>query len=178
MNDGTGVVYWITGLSGAGKTTIGKLLYEFLKKETPNIVFLDGDILREVYGNDLGYSLEDRFKGAMRNVRLCKMISDQGIHVVCCTISMFDEVRQWSRDNISNYKEIYLDVPLKILKKRDQKGLYTNVQVGHTKNIVGMDLHLEFPKDPDIKIVNDGKLTPIEILKELTELFGMESKHG
>ena len=58
-----GIVFWLTGLSGAGKTTIGKLLYEKLKKEKSNVVFLDGDILRGVFGSDLGYSLEYRHSG-------------------------------------------------------------------------------------------------------------------
>lgn len=63
-------VYWITGLSGAGKTTIGKLFYEELKTEHPNTVFLDGDMLRKVFGDDLGYTREERIKCAMRYSRL------------------------------------------------------------------------------------------------------------
>ena len=96
-------VYWITGLSGAGKTTIGKKLYERLKEKNCNIVFLDGDILREVFGGDLGYSREERVKCAMRYARLCKMLVEQGLDVICCTISMFDSVREWNRKNIKGY---------------------------------------------------------------------------
>ena len=98
-----GIVYWITGPAGAGKTTIGKLLYEKIKETEPNTVFLDGDTLREVFGNDLGYSKEDRRKCAMRYSRLCAMLQSQGMNVICCTISMFDSVREWNRANISNY---------------------------------------------------------------------------
>ena len=61
-----GIVYWITGLSGAGKTTIGKLLYAKLKAKHGNTIFLDGDMLRKAFGDDLGYSEEDRRKCAMR----------------------------------------------------------------------------------------------------------------
>lgn len=165
----TGTVYWITGLSGAGKTTIGKLLYKHLKAKKDHVIFLDGDILREVYGNDLGHTMEERYQVAMRNVRLCRMIASQGIDVVCCTISMFDEVRQWNRAHITNYKEIYLEVPIEILKERDQKGLYTDVQLGRTENIVGMDLHLELPKNPDIIITNDGHLEPFQVVDQMIQ---------
>lgn len=67
-------VYWITGLSGAGKTTIGKLLYQKLKQNFPNTVFLDGDVMREVFGADLGYTESERRKCAMRYARLCAML--------------------------------------------------------------------------------------------------------
>lgn len=169
-----GTVYWITGLSGAGKTTIGKLLYRRLKQEKENVLFLDGDILREVYGNDLGYSKEERLKGAMRNSRMCQMISNQNVDVVCCTISMFDKVRQWNRKNIENYQEIFLDVPLEILKQRDQKGLYTDVQLGYTKNIVGMDLKLEIPQSSDIILINDGNRNEQQIFEELKQKLNLK----
>lgn len=158
-----GVVYWLTGLSGAGKTTVGRSLYEKIKTEKDNIVFLDGDILREVFGNDLGYSLEDRYKSAMRNARLCKMLSNQGLDVICCTISMFNSVRKWNRDNISIYKEIYLKVPDDILKQRNQKGLYDN----SLQELVGFGVDMEEPKCPDLLIVNDGTLTIDSIVKNI-----------
>ena len=74
----TGMVYWITGLSGAGKTTIGTLFSKYLREKQKNVLFLDGDTLREVFGNDLGYSREDRFRCSMRYSRLCRLLSEQG----------------------------------------------------------------------------------------------------
>lgn len=159
-----GIVFWLTGLSGAGKTTIGKLLYEKLKKEKSNVVFLDGDILREVFGSDLGYSLEDRRKSAMRNARLCKMLSDQDQVVVCCTISMFDEVRNWNRDNIKLYKEIYLQVSEDILRARNQKGLYSGESLA---DLVGFGVNMEEPKNPDMLIVNDGTFSINDIVGKI-----------
>ena len=91
--DKKGTVYWITGLSGAGKTTIGIELLKILNTKD-NVIFLDGDELREIYGDDIGYSLDDRRKMAMRNSRLCKMLSNQGFDVICCTISMFHSIRE------------------------------------------------------------------------------------
>lgn len=158
-----GRLYWITGLSGAGKTTIGTLLYKNLRKRYPNTVIFDGDALRQAFGNDLGYSKEERFQCAMRYARLCKLLVEQGIHVICCTISMSDEVREWNRKHIDNYSEIYIEVPISVLKERNQKNLYQDVKDGKQENVVGMDLELELPKNPDIKLVNDGTKTPEEM---------------
>lgn len=160
-------VYWITGLSGAGKTTIGKLFYEDLKKEYPNTVFLDGDILRQVFGDDLGYTREERIKCAMRYARLCDMLQKQDLNVVCCTISMFDSIRNWNRENIKNYREIYIKVSMETLMKRDQKGLYSGTGTEKYKEVAGVQFAIEEPKNPDLIIENDGLLAPEEQVKKL-----------
>ncbi|EOS29431.1 hypothetical protein C807_02817 [Lachnospiraceae bacterium 28-4] len=162
-----GRLYWITGLSGAGKTTIGNLLYTYLKGKYPNTVIFDGDALRQAFGNDLGYSAEDRFQCAMRYARLCRLLVEQDIHVVCCTISMFDQVREWNRRNIENYSEIYIEVPLAVLEERNQKNLYRDVKDGKREDVVGMDLKLQLPENPDIRLVNDGTRTPEEMCQVL-----------
>lgn len=160
-----GIVYWITGLSGAGKTTLGKLLYDRIYQDKKNVFRLDGDIGRKAYLDNIGYTKEDRKKAAYRHSSVSKMIADQGIDVICCTVSMFDEVRQWNRKNFDKYIEIYLDVPMAVLIQRDQKGLYSKVKNGKTQDVVGMDLRLEFPKTPDIRLVNDGKLPAEEMFE-------------
>lgn len=157
-----GTVYWITGLSGAGKTTIGKLFYEKMREKYPNTVFLDGDAMRKVFGDDLGYTREERRKCAMRYSRLCAMLQEQGMNVICCTISMFDSVREWNRANISSYKEIYVKVSMDTLRKRDQKGLYSGVTEEKQKEVVGVHMEIEEPKCPDLVLQNDGSLTPEE----------------
>lgn len=155
-------VYWITGFAGAGKTTIGKLFYEKLKEHYPNTVFLDGDLLRRVFGDDLGYSESDRRKCAMRYSRLCRMLQQQGINVVCCTISMFHEIRAWNRDNIASYAEIYLKVGMEVLAMRDQKGLYSGNTKEKDSRVAGLHIAYEEPKSPDLVLVNDGSKTPKE----------------
>lgn len=162
-----GTVYWLTGLSGAGKTTIGHLLYDYLNLSKINLVFLDGDILREVFGNDLGHSLEDRKRSAQRNSRLCRMLANQGLDVICATISMFHECRQWNSDNILNYIEIYIEVPIEELIRRDQKQLYSRALRGEAKDIMGIDLPVEAPLNPDIILGNDGSKEALVLVDEL-----------
>ena len=162
-----GTVYWITGLSGAGKTTIGKLFFDKIKLKKETVIFLDGDELRNAFGNELGYSRDERFKCAMRYSKICQLLSNQGQDIVICTISMFDEVRNWNRQNIKNYKEIYINVPIEILEERNQKGLYSNKD----KDIVGVDLKLEFPKKPDVELLNDGTVAPEEQVNKLVSIL-------
>lgn len=157
-----GQVYWITGLSGAGKTTIGKVFYQKLREKHDNVVFFDGDMLREVFGNDLGYSDEDRRKCAMRYSKLCDLLQKQGMYVICCTISMFDSIRQWNREHIDNYCEIYVKVSDQTLIERDQKGLYSRYQSGEEKELAGFQVGVELPKNPDLILLNDGERTPEE----------------
>ena len=152
-------VFWITGLSGPGKTTIGKRLYMRLRERGFPVVMLDGDSMRAVFGDVFGYSEDERRKCAMCYSRLCKMLAEQGITVVCCTISMFDSVRSWNRENISDYVEVYIKTSLKTLIKRDQKGLYSGLQEGASSNVPGMDMRFEEPKMPDVVIDNDGNIS-------------------
>lgn len=158
-----GTVYWITGLSGAGKTTIGRVLYEKIHDIKSNIVFLDGDILRSVFGDDLGYTIEDRHRCAMRYARICRMLSLQGMDVVCCTISMFDDVRAWNREHIASYREIYLKVPEEVLRRRNQKGLYESSK----DELVGYGVKMEEPKRPDIVIENSGEESPEKAVQKI-----------
>eukprot|EP00003_Mantamonas_plastica_P028034 TRINITY_DN6197_c0_g1_i1.p7 TRINITY_DN6197_c0_g1~~TRINITY_DN6197_c0_g1_i1.p7 ORF type:complete len:179 (-),score=4.89 TRINITY_DN6197_c0_g1_i1:4146-4682(-) len=164
-----GTVYWITGLSGSGKSTIGSLLCKRLRQDSDNVVYLDGDVLRSVFGNKNGHSIEERHDLAMQYARLCQMLSQQGMQVVCATISMFKDVRDWNRNNISDYKEIYLKVPIDVLIKRDQKGLYSRAMRKEIDNIIGIDLPFEEPDNSDIVLVNDGTHNPEYVLGNLLE---------
>jgi adenylylsulfate kinase len=102
------------------------------------------------------------------------MLSDQGMDVVVCSISMYDEVRDWNRENIENYHEIYIKPAWETLLQRNQKGLYS----GKEKNVVGVDLPYDEPKHPDIVIQNDGRETPEEIVTHLEHFFGLSETTG
>ena len=170
MNE-QGTVYFFTGLSGAGKTTLGGLFYRRLKAKKPNTVLLDGDQIRPVFCEDIGYTDEGRLKGARRAFRLCRMLSEQGIDVVICSISMYSEVRAWSREHIPQYREVYIKVRRETLLRRNQKGLYTG-----GKNVVGIDLPFDEPQHSDFVVENDGAETPEEIVSRLER--AMESIGG
>jgi cytidine diphosphoramidate kinase len=166
-----GTVFWITGLAGSGKTTIGRSLYHTLLKKKRPSVFLDGDTLRSIFGNDIGYSLTARRKSAMRNARLSKALADQGLDVICATISMFHSCRNWNRSNITRYVEIYLKVPMAELLRRDQKGLYGDAMKGRIKNVVGVDLPYEEPENADLIVQNDGSSDPSEIAASILKIL-------
>ena len=134
-----GRVYWITGLSGAGKTTVGRELWQRLRTAGRSAIFLDGDALREVIAEDLGHNVASRRTSAMRNARLCRMLASQGTDVVCPTISLFHEIQVWNRRNIPGYCEIYLRVPMEELRRRDAKGLYAAADRGELRDVVGLD---------------------------------------
>lgn len=169
-----GTVYWFTGLSGAGKTTLGRLFHARVRNHKANVVYCDGDTLRDVFGQDLGHSLDDRLQLAMRYARLCRMLAEQGIDVVCATISMFHQVRRWNREHFPAYREIYIQVPLEVLVERDQKGLYSRALKGEAHNVIGVDLPFEAPENPDVRILNDGSRPPDTIVDELIQALSLE----
>ena len=164
-----GRVYWITGLAGAGKTTIGNALYYILKEKYSNVIILDGDILKSIVG-EMGYSYKERLERAHRYAELCKVLSDQGITVIICTIAMFDSVREWNRQNINGYTEIYLEVDIDVLIERDRKGLYSRHKKGEVVEVAGIDTEVELPKSPDLIITNDGRYTVKQCVNMILDL--------
>lgn len=168
----SGRLYWITGLSGAGKTTISTLLYNHLKKKQDNIFLIDGDKIREVYQNT-DYTEEGRKKIAYMNMRLCKMLTDQGIDVIIAIIGMRDIYREWNRKNIKHYCEIYLEVPMEELIHRDSKQIYSRALRKELKNVYGIDIPYEEPKTPDIHIVNDSSNSPEDICRMIIEQLSL-----
>lgn len=165
-----GKLYWITGLAGAGKTTIGNALYYELKKKRDNVLLLDGDILKKIIGENIGYSYAERLERAKRYSNLCKVLVDQGMTVIICTIAMFDSVREWNRKNVQGYIEIFLDVSIDVLMQRDRKGLYSRYKDGKVIELAGLDLDVEFPKNPDIVLKNDGSLSVKECVNRILEM--------
>ena len=119
-------------------------------------MLIDGDAIREVFGNDLGHSLEDRRRNADRICRLCKFFDDQGIHVVCAILSLFRESREWNRANLRDYYEVFIDTPVDHLVARDPKGIYEGYRRGEIRDVAGMDIEFPRPDTADLVIRNDG----------------------
>lgn len=156
------MIIWLIGMSNAGKTTIGREVYALLKKKGRNVVFFDGDIFREIMGNDLGHTIEDRKVNAWRISKLCKYLDSQGIDVVFAILSIFPDMQEWNRENIGNYFEVYISVPYNILVERDSRGIYRRALAGEIKNVVGVDIDFPEPINPDLIIDNDDGAESIE----------------
>jgi len=151
------MVIWLVGLSGVGKSTLGREVFQQWRQLAPNTVILDGDHLREIFCHDnekTDYSIKGRKTNAERACALCKLLDDQNINVVCCLLSAFEEHRQWNRENYSQYFEVFIDVPFDELVGRDEKKLYGPALAGKTKNVVGVDIPFERPLNPDLTIHN------------------------
>lgn len=174
-----GTVYFFTGLAGAGKTTIGGRFYRRLKERSPDAILIDGDQDRLRAGHsapDGTVILEDRYTTEVRKAgawdvfQSCRDLTAQGRDVVICSISMYHEIRAWNRENIENYREIYIKAAWETLYRRDQKKLYSS----GVKNVVGVDLPWDEPGHSSIVIQNDGQETPEEIVERLVHFFGLE----
>ena len=153
------MVIWVTGLAGAGKTSFAREFSCLLRTTLDCVVHLDGDELRGIFGReaDNSYSRENRFKLAQSYAKLANSLSSQGLIVIISTISLFKEIHNWNRKHIKDYIEIFLDPPAGILKKRDQKNLYSNYENGTEKNISGLDIKVNFPQNPDFHFVEVGE---------------------
>ncbi len=155
---GTSMVLWIIGLSRSGKTTLGRAVYQRLKASHPNTVLLDGDEVREAFGNDLGHTVQDRWTNAKRLMGLCRLLTEQGVHVVCCVLSIFPDSQAWNREHLKDYFEVYLEVPFEELVRRDTTGLYAQARRGEITHVVGVDIDFPVPKRPDLVIRNTGSV--------------------
>ena len=148
-----GRVIWITGLSGAGKTSLATEVVSRLRNRIQHVVMLDGDELREVFGavasNAQNHGREARLALAMRYAHLCRVIAAQGFTVVIATISLFREVHAWNRANLPGYFEVYLKVPLEELRRRDPKGIYRRFDTGQLSDVAGLDLPIDEPEAAD-----------------------------
>ncbi len=143
--------YWITGLSGSGKTTMANMLTNYLKEKNQPVIRLDGDVLRGIF-NIKAYSNEDRYSLGLKYASLCKLILDHNVNVVIGVIGLFHQLHLWNRDNINEYCEIFLNTPIDELIERDTKGIYEKAFKGEIKNVAGIDLKVELPLNPDIEI--------------------------
>lgn len=120
------MVIWLIGISGSGKTTIGKKLYLHLKKKIKNLIFLDGDLFRELMNNDVGYSKKDRDKNAERMIKFAEYILNQNINIIFAANLTSSKYRNLAKKKFKkNYFEVYIETSLdNLIKYRDYKNLY------------------------------------------------------
>lgn len=164
------MVVWIIGLSGAGKSTLANEVIAQVRQKQKNVVLLDGDLVRDVFGNDLGHSMEDRYTNAKRICQLGKLLEDQGIDVVCAILSLFPDTREWNRANLKNYYEVFIDTPMQDLEDRDSKGIYSRFRKGEIHDVAGMDLEFPPPLNAELVIRNNGsKSSLLSFAKPIVE---------
>ena len=170
-----GGVVWITGLSGSGKSATAKHLALLLKSNQQPVLLLDGDELRAVFepliDREKSFEPGARMMLATTYSNLCNLLARQGFNIVIATISLFDEIHALNRLTMPNYFEVYLDVPLEVLKQRDVKGIYENFQQNRLFNVVGGDIKFHIPKNLDLIINYHPDDTPESNAAKIFELI-------
>ena len=168
-----GNVIWITGLSGAGKSTLANALAEYMRQQGKIPIVLDGDLLRDIL-NSTDFSTENhgreaRLALATQYSKLCKTLAEQGHTIIIATISLFNEIHTWNRQNLPGYFEVYLSVPIDELRRRDPKGIYSQFDAGDLCNVTGLDLPYDEPLEPDIILKSSLYITPQSAFEALLD---------
>ena len=159
-------IIWLTGLSGAGKSTIADLLEKKLNKQGKHTFLLDGDNLRHTLNQDLGFSDYDRNENIRRIGHVGKLMVDAGLIVIASFISPFEKQRKLTRELFEKdeYIEVFLNTPLEVCEQRDPKGLYKKARSGLLKDFTGIDSAYEKPKNPEITL--DGEKYSADVLSD------------
>lgn len=154
-----GVAVWLTGLSGAGKTTIANALHEKLKLLNANCKQLDGDLLRNGINAGLGFSDEDRLENIRRAAEIAKLFVESDFVTICSFITPKEKMRKLAREIIGkdNFIEVYVNCSFEECEKRDVKGLYNKARGGTIANFTGMTSSFDPPAKPDIVIDTEHK---------------------
>jgi adenylyl-sulfate kinase len=145
-----GVTIWLTGLSGAGKTTIAVTLVEKLRQRGLKVERLDGDVVRQSLTRDLGFSKEDRDKNIERVTFVAKLLTRNDVIVPCAFISPYRAERARAREEIGEFIEVYVECPLEVCTERDVKGLYARAFAGEIPHFTGVSDPYEEPENPEV----------------------------
>jgi adenylyl-sulfate kinase len=165
---GQGVTIWFTGLSGAGKTTLDRLVEAKLRAMGRKVEVLDGDIVRTNLCEGLGFSKEDRERNSRRIGFVSELLSRNGIVAIAASISPYRAVREEVRAKIGHFIEVYCKCPLDVVIRRDTKGFYRKALEGEIRNFTGISDPYEVPLAADV-ILETDKDTPERCVEKLLE---------
>jgi adenylylsulfate kinase len=163
-----GFTLWFTGLSGAGKTTVGEIVEKELKDRGLRVEVLDGDIVRTNLSKGLGFSREDRNINVLRIGFVANLLTRNGVAVIVSAISPHKEARDQVRRRIIDFVEVFVDVPLEVAAERDVKGLYKKAFAGEIEQFTGVSDPYEPPAAPDLILKTDEE-TPEESARKVIE---------
>jgi adenylyl-sulfate kinase len=151
MND-HGLTLWLTGLSGAGKSTIAERVAAELRLRGRRVEVLDGDVIRENLSKGLGFSKEDRDTNIRRIGFVAELLARNGVVVIVAAISPYRAVRDEVRGRIDHFVEVHVHCPIEELVRRDVKGLYRRALAGEIANFTGVSDPYEEPRTPEITV--------------------------
>lgn len=168
-----GMNLWITGLSGAGKTTIALGVMHEIKVRNYRVKILDGDVIRSHLSKGLGFSKEDRNTNVRRLGFVAGLLSRNGVVAIVAAISPYREVRDEIRATTTNFVEVYVKAPLAVCEARDVKGLYAQARTGKIQNFTGIDDPYEAPLNPEIVCYTDSEKIEESVRKVIAKLEDM-----
>lgn len=150
-------VVWLTGLSGAGKTTLALALQQQLHQRGVHTAVLDGDNLRCGLNSDLGFSVADRATNVLRTAHVCKLMVEAGLVVIASLISPHRAQRAQAQSMLpqGQFFEVYVQAPLAVCEQRDTKGLYAKAREGKVLNFTGIGADYEPPQQPHLQLNTD-----------------------
>lgn len=168
-----GFTLWFTGLSGAGKTTVSRVIAQELRARGMKVEVLDGDVVRENLSKGLGFSKADRDTNIRRIGWVCEVLSRNGVVAIAAAISPYREIRDENRAKIRHFVEVYAECPIPVLAERDVKGLYRKALAGEIKNFTGVDDPYEPPLNPEVVYHSDRETvqeSAEKIMRKLEEM--------
>lgn len=161
-----GFTLWFTGLSGAGKSTLARKVEDILRQRGMKVELLDGDVVRQNLSKGLGFSKEDRDTNIKRIGFVCKLLTRNGVVAIAAAISPYREVRDFVRQDVGDFVEVYVKCPLQTLVERDVKGLYKKALAGEIANFTGVSDPYEEPLHPEV-LVDSSLETPDESVSKI-----------
>uniref|UniRef100_A0A673ZJN6 3'-phosphoadenosine 5'-phosphosulfate synthase 2a n=1 Tax=Salmo trutta TaxID=8032 RepID=A0A673ZJN6_SALTR len=169
-----GCTVWLTGLSGAGKTTIAFALEEYLVSHGIPCYSLDGDNIRHGLNKNLGFTATDREENIRRIAEVAKLFADAGLVCITSFISPYTKDRDDARKILESaglpFFEVFINAPLEVCESRDVKGLYKKARAGEIKGFTGIDAEYERPEAPEL-VLKTGEITVTECIRQVVDLL-------